>query len=361
MIQKLVVLSLVVLLSRLPLFPQKPAKVMQRISGKVVFKGKGIDGVEIRVNKEKPHRTTKRRKMRNRENLIVTDSNGDFFFYAQKGIYNLSIGNLDGYVCKKKRKKITVNNKKISNVMFFLEKECKISGFVKFADGTLLKQALVTVMNEYGDFSEEVNSNGEYVVSGIIASENTKISLKSYGIHQEIDGLVLSEGDSLENIDIIVEKKVSLIGKIVDSETMLPLGEIGIFASQGEGEPIISISNEAGEFIFYNLEYGKYLLACIGTFHRMKAVEIWIENDKINQITIVLEKMTEEELLKQGLNHKGTVEYLTNNDCDEIPRSLPRKITDLFIIKSLKLLPGRNLRALTLPGKNENLNCKSTS
>lgn len=311
MSKKLIALSLAFLLSQSPLFSQKPAKVMHRISGKVVFKGKGIEGVEIRVNKEKPHRTTKRRKMRNRENLIVTDSNGGFFFYAQKGIYNLSIGTLDGYVCKKKRKKITVNNKKISNVMFFLEKECKISGVVKFADGTLLKRALVTVMNEYGDFSEEVNANGEYVVSGIIASEDTKISLKSYGIYQEIEGLVLSEGDSLENIDIIVEKKISLIGKVVDSETMLPLEEIWIFAGK-ENEEIPecpeSISNEAGEFIFYNLEHGKYVLACIGTFHRMKAVEIWIENDKKNKITIELEKMTEEELLKEGIRKEDIKE-----------------------------------------------------
>jgi hypothetical protein len=137
---------------------------------------------------------------------------------------------------KKKKKKITVSNKNISDVMFFLEKECKIFGFVKFEDGTLLKRAHVTVMNEYGDFSEELNSKGEYVVSGIIASEDTKISLKSYGIYQEIEGLVLYEGDSLENINIIVEKKVSLIGKVVDSETMLPLEEIWIFAGNEDGE-----------------------------------------------------------------------------------------------------------------------------
>ena len=112
----------------------------------------------------------------------------------------------------------------------------------------------------------------------------------------------------MENIDIIVEKKISLIGKVVDSETMLPLEEIWIFAGKENEECPESISNEAGEFIFYNLEHGKYVLACIGTFHRMKAVEIWIENDKKNKITIELEKMTEEELLKEGIRKEDIKE-----------------------------------------------------
>jgi uncharacterized GH25 family protein len=105
MTKKVIVLSLVVLLSQSPLFSQKPAQVRHRISGKVVFTGKGIEGIEIRVNKEDNHRTRKRRRMRKRENVVITDNNGNFFFYAQNGIYNLSIGNLDGYVCKKKEKK----------------------------------------------------------------------------------------------------------------------------------------------------------------------------------------------------------------------------------------------------------------
>jgi hypothetical protein len=49
-------------------------------------------------------------------------------------------------------------------------------------------------------------------------------------------------------------------------------------------------------------------LVCSGTFHRSKAIEIWIERDQINKITIELEKMTEEELLKEGIR-KDDIKY----------------------------------------------------
>ena len=106
-------------------------------------------------------------------------------YIIQNGLYILRISDKGGkgFISKELFKSITVDNKNIYNVIIFLEKECKVSGQIKFEDGTPIKNAMIEVRNDRSLSFSKTDQNGIFIASGLRESDDTMVKAIIPGFH----------------------------------------------------------------------------------------------------------------------------------------------------------------------------------
>lgn len=226
------------------------SNILYKISGKVIYNGVFLENITVECISNNNGMMKK----------AITDPNGEFIFYVNDGIYTLQIPitNKTEYVSHEIAKFITVDKKNVKNVIFILEKECKVSGNIKFADDTPIGNAIITVGNKRSRSMTRSNNNGYYCVSGLRASDNTIINVIIPGVgFRAIDNLMLTEGSTLQNIDFIIPKKLSIKVKIFDSDSNSLITDAIVMISDKEYN-ILAENKENGEYHFYNLEKNNY-------------------------------------------------------------------------------------------------------
>lgn len=281
-----------------------PGDTFFKISGRVEHYGTGVEGIELRISKLDSGDDSN-------NNYILRDSslsdrNGDFYFNVKSGIYEITYGHRSqkGYVSNSYTKTIQVKEKNISNIIFFLSKECKISGLVKFEDNEPVIAGSVHYCNNEGSWSGDINNNGEYIISGIKEGENGDFYFTPNGIPQEdFYNIVLNEdGTELKNMNLILPKKKSISGKVIDKTDGKVISDFVIILQKLSNEEQIRFdSNEYnnGEFTFYNLKKGNYAFYCeanaiqsdeIDIFFKPRELIINLQDEATKEIVVELER-----------------------------------------------------------------------
>jgi hypothetical protein len=252
------------------------------LSGKVVYQGIGMENVRVIGYEVNGHGDFK---------ITKSDYDGTFYLYLPNGVYNFSVEK-KGYLSKDLFKIIRIQDKNVLNVIFFLEKECKISGMVQFNDGTPIERACISVTNDRKDPPfEETDENGKYTVEGIGASENTQVKLIAPGIKPQIkSNIIISEGTHIEGVDFIIEKKVSISGKIIDENTQEPLTNKILVSINDGTEYFEALQNLEGEFTFFNLSPAKYFLIFFGEDYEQKVIEIMLSDSGLKNLIVKMKK-----------------------------------------------------------------------
>ncbi len=285
--------------------------IFYKISGKVVHNGKGIGGIELGIYKLDSENDLNQKYTLKNDNDTLSDSNGDFHFYVKSGLYKIRYGRSaqNGYVANSDNKIIQVNKENVLNIIFFLSKECMISGGVKFEDGTPVNGGGVDYENNNGVWHGTINNNGEYIIAGIKNGENGDLYFTPNGILQKdiYDVVLNEEGSTLRNVDLILPKKKSIIGTVVDIKNQNKIKRFTIFLQNlSNYEQIRYRGNENninGEFTFYNLKTGYYALGCDRVFiqkndgviiYKRKEFMINLKDNETKEIVIELERESEE-------------------------------------------------------------------
>lgn len=221
------------------------SEILYKISGRVIYNGNGVSNIEIKCN-------NKKYKFRS---SAKTDKDGFFCIYIPNGNYILKVNSNEDsvYISSDIYKNITVNNKNVTNVIFYLEKACKISGKIQFNDNTPIKGAIVHAKNNRSFSRSRSDSDGNYFISGLREADNTFVMAIIPGTKVEIaDNLVLNEGTILENIDFIIQKKLSITGIVINKETKEIIKDVMVMVFDGKNN-FPAYINENGEFYIYNL------------------------------------------------------------------------------------------------------------
>jgi 5-hydroxyisourate hydrolase-like protein (transthyretin family) len=224
-----------------------------KVSGKVVHNGKGIPNVSVYITKieEKHSSSTKH---------IYTNKDGNFKIYLKNGIYDIDIKRKPGYVIKtaSESKTINVKGKNISNIIFFMYKECIVSGIVKLANGTSVKGEVCVIGSSYGG---EIKSDGTYIVYGVEPGE-CLLDFNLFHFREQEQRIInLEEGEHRKGVNLIIpEAKLSLQGKIIVKDSGLPAPGriINIFFKneKGDYEKKTMFSDEKGNFKLNNIPPG---------------------------------------------------------------------------------------------------------
>jgi hypothetical protein len=227
-------------------------EILHKISGRAVYNGVGIKDIEIKCN-EVNHELYKK---------ISTNHEGNFHLYVPNGEYvlNISKQNIYGYISSEPSKFITVDGKNVSNIIFFLEKECIVSGIVTFEDSTPIKDASIQVVNNRSLSMTNSDSKGKFSVSGLRASDNTMVKATIPGVElQIIENLVLTEGSIIENVNFFIPKNLSISGKVLDKETKEIIKDPFMIISDGNNRILVAVNDDGGFFV-YNLEKKEYTI-----------------------------------------------------------------------------------------------------
>jgi hypothetical protein len=112
------------------------------------------------------------------------------------------------------------------------------------------------------------------------AGENTSVKAIFPGARfKEIDKLTLIEGTNLNNINFLLQKTKSLFIKVIDQITKNIVKDAYIVLSDMNGNNIPCYSNEKGEFVFYNLEIGKYVITVLNPNYEYYQKEISLSGE----------------------------------------------------------------------------------
>ena len=260
------------------------SEILFKISGRAVHNGLGIKDIEIGCS-EINFKLYKK---------IITGENGIFYVYVPNGEYRLNIyeGRQLGYVSSAIDKLVTVNGKNIANVVFFLEKECKISGVVKFINNNPIEDAFMQAFNSRGISMSNSDSNGNYLISGLRASDNSVVDAIIPGVGiQRIGNIALTEGLVLENINFIVPKNLSILGKVIDKDTRSIISDANIMVFDGKTN-FPAAQNQDGNFLVYNLENKKYQIIIEHPIYKIVFKTISFSGEIIN-MEFEIEKINE--------------------------------------------------------------------
>lgn len=263
-------------------------EILYKISGKVVYNGEGVSNLLIKCLKSKGRF----------EKEIDSDKDGNFHFYVPNGIYALTVENSQTLVSRDPIEIITVKDKNIKNIVIFMEKGCTISGYVKFEDNTPIKDATVFVYNKRLGDAADTDENGFYKVTPIRAFDETHVKVYPTSAYmvEPITDLSLTEGMTIENLNIIIPKNLSVSGKIIDKATKVPLSNMDITLWGNNGLLITTMkANQNGEFECYNFPVGKYWLQVIDLdrTYKPKVSKIELISDHIKEVVVELEKKDE--------------------------------------------------------------------
>lgn len=259
-------------------------EVKYRVSGKVVCDGNGIANLEIEA-----HNVTDWNLGPGK--IVITDNNGDFYFYVPNGTYELFIIDQKGYVSREKRIFITVKNKNIRNVIFFMEKGCIVSGVARFVDGTPIIGS-VDVSNRRGSWTSYIDrTTGKYTITGIYGLDDSKIYFFVEEVKPVSMPITLQEGEQKE-VNLILPKNISIKGKIIDTHSKEILFDC-LIAITDKKSQFSTVQNELGFFYFYNLSPGKYYVFSMAKGYKYSEKELYLEENETKDIIIELEKENE--------------------------------------------------------------------
>lgn len=265
-------------------------EILFKISGQVLFNGNGVKGIILNV----------RNSFVDKEVEVETDSNGYYSAYIPNGRYIIKIIKSDGFVCKT-RKEIQVDNRNVVNILFYLEKECRISGYVKFQDGNPISGS-VLVKNDKSSGISEIDKTGKYLVKKLLPSKSTEITFLLDGIaNKKIENIELNEGIYLENISLILQRINSVCGKACEKATLTPLEEVEIAMivnhdlTNTEDEyimnHILTRTNEKGEYCFYNIPPGNHFIYWdIENGYKPDRIFFTILNNESKNVNVLIEK-----------------------------------------------------------------------
>lgn len=284
---------LIFILTLLYLISSVSAEVSFKISGKVLYEGNGIQNFRVRCEKVN-HQNNQVDFIRLKDFFKETHTNinGEYYFYVPNGKYALTVRNQQGLISKDDYKMISVDNKNIINIVFFLKIGCEVSGYVKFEDGTLIEGAGVAIFNSKSAGIEDTDKNGYYKVNSLRPDKNTtiKVEVMNSPHIESRTGIVLTEGMSIEHENFIIPKNLSLRGKVVDKQTNKPLKGIGIFIIGIGTRGCFVESDENGKFHAYNIKKGNYLIQTFEMNYNLFKTEIEFKTDEVKKILIELEK-----------------------------------------------------------------------
>jgi hypothetical protein len=261
------------------------SNIEYKVSGKVVFNGNGIQNIVIKCID-----------IGGQVDLTYkSDDNGNYCFYLNPGIYKLYIKNVTGYISRENYKVITVINKNIENVIFLLEKECKVSGTITLDNLNPISNAVIIVENIRGSNSGRSDSNGQYIVNGVRSSTENLIKYYITGAKTEerrIDNI--EEGTEVK-LNVVVPSKESFELEIRDKDSREPIKDASIIiVSDCEGI-IQSNTNENGKCKFYNISNGNIGYLVVDPFFRFVESTFFFDG-KMKKICIELTKLTEKEI-----------------------------------------------------------------
>jgi hypothetical protein len=267
------------------------AKIEYKVSGKVVYDGKGVTGIRIGASSTQVLRG------------VYTNELGEFHLYLPQGIHKLSITRQNDFLNTKKV--ITVTNKNISNVIFVLEKGCTVTGTVTCEDGSRLYGSVI-VRNKRGGRrpgTGQIKENGQYIAEAIPAASDTYIMVEVFGMPLKyVEGYVLEEGQTL-NIDFVYPAKKRVVyGKVLDKLTKEPVKledglSVTIFNNKTglEAAGCNALLNQNGEFFIYNFAPGKYTISASSYIHKDALIDITLVENEEKYLIIELEREPEAE------------------------------------------------------------------
>ena len=284
-----------------------------RVSGRVVNHGKGIGGMKILIYD----------KFRGEFYDIITDKEGKFEIYLREGKYSIDCNKQNGYYDSYRDERIfEVKNKNIKNLRIEMIKSGRICGRVVTKEGLKLR-SIVNIAKmqpkkiEYIAAGNELKENGSFCIEYIEPCEDATIMLSPFGFTDWIrkGGFSIKEGEEIKGVVIEMPKIFrSIEGKLIDRKTgkVLKLIEdgvdnfvISIFKEYDHSKPLTEIQKllkllplgfadvkEDGNFYFYNVKPGRYILKAFdrdGIYKDLK-IPIIIEKGKTKKIIIKMEK-----------------------------------------------------------------------
>jgi len=256
-----------------------------KVSGKVVYNGKGLSGVLLEFSKVKGTFSKE----------VKTNNEGNFHVYLPSGTYKVMSEGKDGYVSKEIIRIIKVAGKNIENLVIPFEKGCEIYGVVKENGGRPIKEGHIIISNRRGIVMSETDGGGRYYARGVRYDKNTKISLYVDGYHEiKKEIKLLKEGEKKE-INFILKTGPVIKGKIVDVETKKPIKDVFIAALCNVWLIYRLDSNEKGEFRLMNAKKGYYIMMFFHPFYKYK-IKIYKFNKKESKKMIIeLKKLSKKE------------------------------------------------------------------
>jgi len=249
-------------------------EILHKISGRAVYNGIGIKDIEIICN-EVNHKLIEK---------VSSNQEGNFHLYVPNGKYvlNISKQNKYGYISSESAKFVTVDAKNVSNVIFFLEKKCIVSGVVTFNDGTPIKDASIQVVNNRSLSMTNTDSQGKFSVSDLRASDNTIVKAAIPGVElQIIENLVLTEGSIIENVNFVIPKNLSISGKVLDKDSKEIIKDPFVIITDGMNRIPVGVK-ENGEFFVYNLGKNKYTIMIYHPDYNFNFKEIIFSGKTLN-------------------------------------------------------------------------------
>jgi len=284
-----------------------------RVSGRVVNHGKGIGGMKILIYD----------KFRGEFYDIITDKEGKFEIYLREGKYSIDCNKQNGYYDSYRDERIfEVKNKNIKNLRIEMIKSGRICGRVVTKEGLKIR-GTIRAMNlkkkiiNLSMVFNPIKKDGSFCVEYIRPCDDFNLMVKLFGFIERIykKGFSIKEGEEIKGVVIEMPKIfISIEGKLIDRKTgkVLKLIEdgvdnfvISIFKEYDHSKPLTEIQKllkllplgfadvkEDGNFYFYNVKPGRYILKAFdrdGIYKDLK-IPIIIEKGKTKKIIIKMEK-----------------------------------------------------------------------
>jgi len=285
-----------------------------RVSGKVVNHGKGISGIEVSIFD----------KIRKEFYSCVTNENGEFSIYLLNGKYSIDCDRQKGYYDSYKKERVfEVKNRNIEGLVIEMIKSARVCGKIITKDKNLRIRTIVNIARrepkniEYLAMGSEIKKDGSFCMEYIKPSDKATLMIKPFGFIDWImkDGFSLKEGNEIKGVVIeLPEVERTISGRLIDSKSgkSLILIKDGVdkfvvflYEWYDTRKPITSLKKvikllplgaadvyEDGNFYFYNLKPGKYILKVhdrYGNYKDLKMTVI-IKNGKKINLTIKMNK-----------------------------------------------------------------------
>ena len=278
-----------------------------RVSGKVVNHGKGISGIEVSIFD----------KIRKEFYSCVTNENGEFSIYLLNGKYSIDCDRQKGYYDSYKKERVfEVKDRNIEGLIIEMIKSARVCGKVITKDKKLRVRTIVNIARrepkniEYLAMGSELKKDGSFCMEYIKPSDKATLMIKPFGFTDWIikEGFSLKEGDEIKGVVIEIPKvERTISGRLIDSESgkSLILIKDGVdkfvvllYEWYDTRKPITPLKKvikllplgaadvyEDGNFYFYNVKPGKYILKVhdrYGNYKDLKMTVIIKNGKKIN-------------------------------------------------------------------------------
>ena len=224
-------------------------------------------------------------------------SHGDYTLFLPPGSYFVAVPDVDDHYAEVWNDRRCVDDicdvlagdsvavgvgAEVPDIDFSLSEKAKISGVVSASEGGASLSAWMTVYDSSGQPLQTAYANGfgEYVVEGLDAGTYYLKASESGYLTEVYDdvlchsgcdpttgmGLVVTEGQHLQGIDLALDRLGRVFGSVTDLGTGLPLGDEGVFNTRLTfydelGDYFTAVSTNAeGFYSVTNIRPGTYYL-----------------------------------------------------------------------------------------------------